>query len=150
MIFGFLSIGSSALTGYGAYSMQLKEAMISHRTTVFEENLIKLALRLRLLLSDPIPPGYRAVWSQRSDLAKAKLHSELSEHTKDNEFPGILVKDKGGTESSDFIEVHIFGLINRYTIENVYGPKPMTREDRLILQKLERQLKSLGVPMEII
>jgi hypothetical protein len=38
MLFGFLSLGDSILTGYGAYAMVLRDDMISHRASVFEEN----------------------------------------------------------------------------------------------------------------
>lgn len=148
MLFGFLYLGGSTLTGYGAYAMVLKEEMIAHRTTVFEENPIQLSTKLRLKLTDPIPPGYRAIWSQRDELAKAKLHSEIAAGTRVDEFPAILVHDGGGTGNSDFIEAHIYGPINRDTIERLIGPIPQTREDRLIWKRIERQLDPLGIAVE--
>jgi hypothetical protein len=75
--FAFLSIGPAGLAAYGAYAMVLKNAMIEHRATVFEENLLTLGKRLRLLLTEPIPAGYRATWARRDSLAKAKLHMML-------------------------------------------------------------------------
>jgi hypothetical protein len=150
MLFGFLALGNTLLTGYGAYAMVLKEGMIAHRTSVFEENLINLARKLRLRLTDPVPPGYRATWGQRHILAKAKLHSEIVPTTSDDQFPAILVKDVGGTGGSDFMEAHIFGPVNRHTIEKLIGPIPRTREDRLILRRLTRQLAELGIPVEAI
>jgi len=150
MLFGFLSLGNSTLRGYGAFSMVLRDEMISHRATVFEENLLTLSTKLRLMLTDPIPSGYRAVWQRRHDLAKAKLHSEVTAVTQDADFPGILVADRGGTADSDFIEVHIFGPINRYTIERIYGENPRTREDRLIWSKMQRQLRAQGIAVEVI
>ena len=150
VVFGFLSLDHAPLGGYGAYSMVLKEDMISHRATVFEENLVVLSKRLRLILSDPIPPGYRAKWEHRDILAKAKLHGELESGMSDSDFSRILVNDRGGTGDSDFIEVHIFGPINRYTIDRVVGHLPKPREDRLIWRRLERQLKPLGISVETI
>ncbi len=150
MLFGFLSLGGVSLTGYGAYAMVLKENMIAHRATVFEENRIRWAKKLRLVLTDPIPSGYRATWPRRDALAKAKLHSEIDRVTPEAKFPTILVHDRGGTGNSDFIEVHIFGPLNRYTIEKLIGPIPKTREDRLIWRRLERELKTLGISVESI
>jgi len=143
-------LGSTSLTGYGAYAIVLKEQMIAHRATVFEENPLNLSRKFRLLLTDPIPPGFRATWAQRDILAKAKLHAEVTSATLDADFPHILVRDRGGTGDSDFIEVHIFGTLNRYTIERLIGPAPKTREDKLIWEKLRRQLASLGIPVETI
>jgi hypothetical protein len=150
MLFGFLSLGNMTLTGYGAYAMVLKEEMIAHRATVFEENPMQLGRKLRFALTDPIPPGYCATWPRRDALAKAKLHSEIETTIPDVKFPAILVNDRCGTGNSDFIEVHIFGPVNRYTIERLIGPIPKTREDRLIWRRLERRLKNLGISVESI
>jgi hypothetical protein len=130
MLFGFLALGGATLTGYGPYAMVLKEQMIGKRTTVFEENSLDFARKRRLVLAEPLPPGFRATWAKRDMLAKAKLHSEVTASTLDVDFPRILVRDRGGTGNSDFIEVHIFGTVNRYTIERLIGPTPKTREDR--------------------
>jgi hypothetical protein len=150
MLFGFLSLAGASLTGYGPYAMVLKDDMIAHRATVFEENPIQLTKKLRLALTDTIPTGYRATWARRDVLAKAKLHSEIDRNTPDAKFATILVNDRGETGNSDFIEVHIFGPLNRYTIERLIGPIPKTREDRLIWHRLERQLKVLGIAVEPI
>jgi hypothetical protein len=150
ILFGFLSFEDAALTGYGAYAMVLKTDLIAHRATVFEENLLTFSRKMRLMLHEPVPPGYRAVWNERSALAKSKLHSELTSATADAEFPAILLKDKGGTADSDFIEVHIFGPLNRHTLERIIGPEPKTREDRLIWKKLQRQLAAEGVSVETV
>jgi hypothetical protein len=150
VLFGFLALGTTTLTGYGAYALVLKEHMIAHRATVFEQNCINFARKFRLALADPVPPGYRAAWAHRDVLAKAKLHTDLTSTTQDTDFPRILVNDRGGTGNSDFIEVHIFGPLNRYTIERLIGPAPKTREDRLLWRRLGRQLGTVGIPVETI
>jgi hypothetical protein len=150
IVFAFLSLGATTLRGYGAYAIVLKTDLIGHRATVFEENLLTFSKKMRLMLHDPIPAGYRAVWSERHTLAKAKLHSELNADSADAAFPSILVKDRGGTADSDFVEVHIYGPLNRHTIERIIGPRPRTREDRLIWRQLERQLAKISVPVETL
>jgi hypothetical protein len=74
----------------------------------------------------------------------------LSASTKDADFPSILIVDRGGTGNSDFIEVHIFGPVNKYSIEKVVGPNPKTREDRLIAKRLEKKLSEIDIALELI
>ena len=128
--------------------MVLKDPLIARRASVFEANPYDLAERLAWLLTRPIPPGYRAPWNERDLLAKAKLHAQLSAGTKDADFPSILANDRGGTGNSDFIEVHIYGPLNKFSVEKVIGPKPRTREDRLIVKRLQRKLSEIGATLE--
>jgi hypothetical protein len=148
ILFAVLSLNNRGLAGYGAYAMILKDNMIAHRASVFEENMLTLSEKRRFLLHEPIPPGFRAVWEERHTLAKAKLHSEIGPGTSGADFPAILVRDRGGSGNSDFIEVHIFGQLNRHTIERVVGPRPRTREDRVIWKRLERLLNEVGAELE--
>ena len=67
--------------------------MIAHRTTVFEENPFHFSRRHRLSLTQTIPPGYRAVWESRQEIAKAKLHTKLTSKTKVQEYGDILMTD---------------------------------------------------------
>ena len=111
--FASLSLDGRGMSGYGEYMMVLKDPLIARRASVFEANPYDLAERLAWLLTRPIPPGYRAPWNERDLLAKAKLHAQLSAGTKDADFPSILANDRGGTGNSDFIEVHIYGPLDK-------------------------------------
>ncbi|WP_026606032.1 hypothetical protein [Methylocapsa acidiphila] len=148
VVFASLSLDCRGMSGYGEYVMVLKEPLIARRASVFEANPYDLVDKLGWLLTKPIPPGYRAPWNERQLLAKAKLHSELTAATADADFPSILACDRGGTGNSDFIEVHIYGPLNMHTIEKVVGPKPRTREDRLIFKRLEQKLSEIGAKLE--
>ncbi|MEH0293956.1 hypothetical protein V6R98_17325 [Agrobacterium sp. CCNWLW71] len=77
-------------------------------------------------------------------MAKAKLHSDIDQNTTVSDHPSILQKDQGGTGDGDFIEVHIYGTLNRRAIEKVVGLKPKTLEDRAIWRRVKRELESLG------
>lgn len=101
-----------------------------------------------MLLHQPVPPGYRAEWAQRHTLAKAKLHTDIDAKTRDLDFPQILLKDRGATDNSDFIEVHVYGPLNKYTVERVVGPMPHARENKLIWRRLERLLGDIGATLE--
>jgi hypothetical protein len=136
------------MSGYGHYVVVLKEPVIARRASVFEANPYSLAKKLAWRLTDPIPSGYRAPWNERHQLAKAKLHSEISASTNDAEFAAILANDHGGTGNSEFIEVHIYGPLNKYSVKKVIGPKPNTQEDYLIFRRLQRKLSAVGATLE--
>ena len=148
--FGALSLDDQWLRSYGPYAMVLKEGTIAHRASVFEENPYIFATRHKVLLSSPIPPGYRASWDCRDRLGKAKLYSKLGPDTDSGEFPKILLEDRGGTADSDYIEVHIFGSFNRNSIEKVIGPPPRRREEKVLWAKLKRLMSNIGGTVEEI
>lgn len=144
IIFACLTLSQSGMSGYGGYSIILKDEMVAHRASLFEENPHNFINRHKILMNKPIPPGYRAIWSSKSDLAKAKLHAQIDKNTTTADHPSILQKDHGGTGDGDFIEVHIYGSLNRRAIEKVVGYKPKTFEDRVIWKRVKRELDSLG------
>lgn len=144
IIFACLTLSQSGMSGYGGFSIVLKDEMIGHRSSLFEENPHNFISRHHILMNKPIPPGYRATWDTKADLAKAKLHAKIDADTSEDDHAAILQSDNGGTGNSDFIEVHIYGTLNRRTIAKVIGAKPKTLEDRAIWKRVKRELVSLG------
>ena len=149
--FGALSLDNRGSAKYGNYAIVLKEELISHRATVFEENpIIFCNEKHKLIAGSSIPYGYRALWSERDKLAMAKLHSELDSTTAAQQYPAILLSQEKTGQEDDFIEVHIFGPIHRRTIERVIGPKPKRKEDRVLFGSLKRKLEEVKAVLEII
>ena len=148
--FGALSLDDHWLKSYGLYAMVLKEGMVAHRASVFEENPYVFASRYKILLNSPIPPGYRASWDRRDRLGKAKLYPKLGSDTDLCEFPKILLEDRAGTSESDYIEVHIFGSFNRNSIEKVIGPPPCRKEEKVLWATLKRLISDIGGTVEEI
>ena len=102
--FAALSTDGRWLSTYGDGAVFFKEDMISHRATVFEKNTATWVEDNGAL---QIPPGHRAVWSQRSHLAVAKLGEAACEEPCDM---GSLLLSCGPSSADDaFMEVHIFG-----------------------------------------
>lgn len=145
ILFGSISLEERGMRGYGGYDMVFKDNMISHRASVFEENPYNFATKHHIGMTGVFPPGYRATWYNRHTLAVSKLHSAISEGMGITEFAGVLQKDEGGTGNSDFVEVHIYGTINRKTIEKVVASGPITREDKLLWRVCSRKLEAAGV-----
>ena len=148
IVFGSLTLSTGGMSGYGGFSIFLKEKMVAHRASLFEENPHDFVQRHKVLLNQALPPGYRAVWSTRGKLAMVKLHSKIVPETEEDDWPAILQADNGGTGNSDFIEVHIYGSLNRNAIESVAGKTPKTREDRLLWKRVKRKLAEAGAGVQ--
>ena len=145
-----LSLDCRGLTAYGAYSIVLKDQAIALRASVFEENPFLFTKRHKILAGQPCIAGYRATWSARDILAKAKLHHLISSSTTPDKFAGILMVQGLGTGDPDYVEVHIFGSIHRRAIERVIGPAPKSRADKDILKSVEKALAQVGATLEVV
>lgn len=132
--FATLSLDGVGATAYGDCSIVLKDIAISERATVFEENSVLFCEKLGLGVASLLPPGYRATWEDRAMLATAKLEPRIGPATNAPEFPAILI---GGT-GQDFVEVHIFGALDRGSIERIVARKPKTEADRILLEEIKR------------
>ena len=148
--FAALTIDGRWLDWFGSHAIILKEKMIERRATVFEENPFEFIKRHQILLSDVIPPGYRADWSRRGDLAIAKLYSKLDSSTKIDDFPSLLMSSETDNSDADYIEVHIYGEFNRSAVDRIVGPKPLSKEDKLIWRSLKKYAARVGVTVEEI
>lgn len=146
--FAALSLDGLGLARYGAYAIVLREDRIEHRATVFEENPFAFFQRHRVVTGDPVPPGYRALWASRGQLAQAKLQYKLDPTTQSTEFAQILLTNGPTAKDDDFIEVHVFGPIHRRAIERVIGPKPK-KKDRALVRSLENKLHEVGARLEL-
>jgi hypothetical protein len=119
--FAFLSLVDAGSSYYGNCAWVLREELISHRASVFEENSALFVQRRGLGENNgdtPVPRGFRAVWEDRGRLSAAKLASTLSPATRPEDFAGILLR-AAGREDDDFVEVHIGGSLTVLAIEKV-------------------------------
>ena len=122
--------------------------MIKERATVFEENSLHFCKRRDLGLRRPVPPGYRATWDQRHQLAAAKLEAWLVPGTHNDSFAQLLLRPSTRPYEEDFIEVHIFGSLHQLSVERIVAPEPKRKHDKIILKDVERILKKIGVTLE--
>lgn len=121
MRFGALSFDGVGLPNYGPCSIVLRDKMISHRTSVFEENSALFMERRKIKISraPKLPKGHRATWGERARLCVAKLHGKIDSTTGVDKYSGILLTAGATSEDYDFVEVHIFGPMTVLTIERV-------------------------------
>lgn len=146
--FAALTLDGRGHPAFGPYFVLLKDEMIAHRSTVFEENPFSFCIRHKVFAGKSPPPGYRAVWEDRSKLAKAKLQPKLRNTTVKDEYPQILMQTGARTSDGDYIEVHIYGPIHRAAIDRVIGPRPRRGSDLAIWKSIERNLRAIGAQLE--
>jgi hypothetical protein len=146
--FAALSLDPTGMTYYGPYAVVLREITIEDRASVFEENAFFFNRRHTVVAGTSPPLGYRAPWATRDRLAVAKLYAKVGASSGEKEFPEILLEGRRDQPDCDFIEVHIYGPINRAGIERVSGPKPKRRQDQALWRQISRVLRDIDVTVE--
>jgi hypothetical protein len=148
--FAALSLDGQALANYGEMSWVLREDMIEHRASVFEENSVLFMKhhKIRMDRAHKMPRGRRATWSERSKLCVAKLAAKIDATTATSDLPGILLRQGKTTADDDFVEVHIGGSMTVHTLERVILMKGNRRRRKTIAKALKMKLKHFGVELE--
>jgi len=143
--FAALSLDGVGLTEFGECSMVLRDDMVAHRASVFEDNSAAL-----MEIHHKEPTGYRATWAERSKLCAAKLGGELQPDTSPSEFPRILLYQKSEHEESRFVEVHIWGSMSVRTVGRVLLIRSRGRRKprKAFELALRDQLAKVGLTLE--
>jgi hypothetical protein len=141
--FASLTLNGQGLPHYGDCSLLLREDMIAHRASAFEENSVMFMKRhnINAKADFEVPCGHRASWSERAKLAaiKARRHKALSPAAFADE-----LQRAGANEKKDvFIEVHIWGSLTIRSIRKVMitrwrGPPPADAELQVVTEKLSQ------------
>lgn len=145
-----LSLDNIGVVYYGECSIVLRDDMIAHRTSAFEENNLLWMKRhnIRIWDADDLRKGYRSSWGERSLLAVAKLGKYIRSDTPVTEYPGLLL-NQGRGEDADFIELHIWGPMTRRTFAEVRMVPGPHRPDRIKLKAVEQKLRDIGIPLQV-
>ena len=152
--FAALSLHDRGLPNFGDSFIVLREDMIAHRASVFEENCVTFMKRHKIRMDQAysLPRGYRATWGERGRLCVAKKAHQLASDTRTEDFGSLLLKAAPKREDDDFVEVHVWGPMTRRTFEKVTiepGAKP-SKSDAARLRGLKEMLGSVGVALEVI
>lgn len=119
-----LSLDGKSLPHYGDCTVWLREHMVAHRASFFQENSAVCFDKN----GGKFPPGYRSTWDERAKLCVAKLASQLTTLTQSGEFPKLIVRAGKSTSpqpaiDDEFVEIQIFGEMTFKTFERVELPK---------------------------
>jgi hypothetical protein len=142
--FAALSLNGWGVRQYGKCSITLADLAIAHRSTVFEKNSLEFCREFKLGAGTGIPPGYRASWTDREKLASAKLHRQLRLTDIERTFERRLLRDMPGIAPPDFIEVHIYGPVQRRGVEEIRVPDDVTPAEEAIILEIERRATEVG------
>lgn len=147
MRFAALSLDGAGLSNYGPCSIVLRDNMISHRASVFEENSVLFMEKRGIKISRPpnLPKGYRAAWDERAKLGVSKLAGKIDSATRSDEYSGLLLKQGATSEDDEFIEVHIWGPMTVLTMERVIVTDPNPRHRATIVKALKAKLAKHNV-----
>lgn len=148
--FAALSLSGRGLATYGDCFLILRDDMIGHRSTVFEENSVVFCTRNEIKCVEPVPPGYRATWAERGKLAVAKHGHEIDETLSAAGFPALILASAENPADDRFIEVHIFGSISSKSVESVSidGRRSSAKRSPIRLRAMRERLCALGIPFE--
>ena len=146
--FAALSLDGRGVAWYGDFSVSLKEEALSRKASVFEENPYTFCDRYGVSVTKPLPPGYRAPWPRRAELAMAKLHPKIQPGMSAVDFPAVLMEQGATSATSDFIEVHTYGPIHPKAVARVIAKPPTNGAEAVIWKKLKKRLIELGVEVE--
>lgn len=141
--FAALSLDGQGLSSYGECSFVLRESMIGHRASVYEENS---AVSLKRHAYKP-PAGRRATWLERAMLCVAKLASLIQPGTPRDRFAHLLLQGGETSKEDCFVEVHVWGSMTIWSIERILVRKQRRQGARKALQD---RLKAFGVELEEI
>ena len=147
MRFAALSLDGIGLSAYGSCSIQLRDDMIAHRASVFEENSILFMERYEVKVSRKpgMPQGYKAIWEDRAKLCTAKLAARIDATTPPNQYSSLLLKQGVSSANDEFVEVHIWGPMSVLSIEKVTVTASEAGVRQTILKAVTSQLLKHGV-----
>jgi hypothetical protein len=142
--FGALSLDGVGLPRYGPCSIVLREEMIAHRTSLFEENSTVFVERHGLRKSRTAK-GYRSTWGDRARLCVAKLHGKIDSTTTPDKYSQILLRSGAKPEDDEFVEVHIWGPFSVLTMERVIVMAPQASKRATITRAIKSKLAKHNV-----
>jgi hypothetical protein len=143
--FAALSVSGIGLIKYGEVSLVLRNDMIAHRASVFEDNS---AVFLEKHTYNP-PLGSRAVWEDRAKLCVAKLGDRISPNTPKEEFADVLLSQGKSFGDEGFIEVHVWGPMSSRTFEHAIVSGFSSKSRNAFVKALQEKFRQVGVTLEV-
>ncbi len=149
--FAALSLNGKGLSNYGECALVLRDELIAHRASVFQENSSLFMERQQIKISrrPVLPPGYRAAWNERGKLCVAKLAGMITPNTKSRDFSTLVLRSGATPDEDEFIEVHIWGPLTVRAVEHVIVSSRIGegRSNKALTRTLCDTLERIGVPV---
>lgn len=150
MRFAALSLDGVGLPRYGPCSIALRDKMISHRASVFEENSAVFMEHHNIKISrhPNLPRGYRATWDDRAKLCVAKLSRKIDSTTASDKYSVLLLQQGATSEDDEFVEVHVSGPMTVLTMERVIITAPKSNQRATIIRAIKAKLAKHNVQVD--
>ena len=148
--FAALSLDERGLRNYGLCTVSLRQQLISHRASLFDQNTLMWMLERDPKFSegDLGASGLRAPWQARGMLAVAKKGPLIDSELQPCSFPSLLMSSGESSRRDDFIEVHIWGMMTVECIESVHFEDGDRNDvERSIEAALRQMLDQLHIPV---
>lgn len=142
--FAALSLDGVGLRSYGECTFVLRENLIAHRASVFEDNSAVFLQDVRYEL----PPGHRAPWSDRAKLCVAKLAGQIDASTTPADFPGLLLEQGKDPEDDRFVEVHVWGSLSIRSFERAVISTGARSPRQVIRKALRTRIEEMELELE--
>jgi len=152
--FALLTPNGMGLNYYGDCSFVLREDMIAHRSSAFEENTMVFMEKHEIQVMAVLPTGYRSSWDDRGKLAVAKLYKRLTPGMKEKGVAALLITPKTRQTTDDFIEIHVYGSISIRTVSYVTIHKQTSEQKKrrayqLRLKAMKERLAALNIQCKV-
>jgi len=150
--FGALSLNERGLSTYGECTLVIRDDMIAHRASVFEENSVLWMEHHNIKMAEAhnLPRGFRATWEERAKLAVAKIGGRIESDTASGSFPNLLLRQGATSTEDEFIEVHIWGPLTVRSLKLVGLPRKRRRSSAAVMAACRERLDKFGVPVGTI
>lgn len=151
--FGALSLDGVGVKNYGECSMELKDRMVAHRTSLFEDNNVVFTVyeqKATMASAENLEPGHQAVWEECEKLCIAKLAPRLHSALKSEDFPQLVLEPGPTTRDDKFIETHIWGSLTIRSVTRVRIHRERNRPLKAAIADLKRLLNQYNMDLEIL
>lgn len=149
--FGALSLDGVGVKNYGECSLEMKPGMVTHRTTLFEDNNVVFTVyekKATMAQAGNLEPGHRAVWGDRHKLCVAKLAPRLHSGSVAADFPRVLLEQGKTTRDDRFVELHVWGSLTIRSLQRVRIQRQRHRPLKAAIQDVRRLLKRYNVDVD--
>lgn len=148
--YGVLSLDSEGVLNYGRVFLKLRDESVKYRTSFLHENSYSFVKKHNKSIFDAVPRGYRSGWSNRDQLACAKLEPALRSNMSQADYAHLLLVQGGERSKDDFIEAHIYGPFNAESIDSIIcktsGASRRDNSDmRIIIELMNKITAKRGV-----
>ena len=133
IIYGALSLSERGLRTYGEIYCRLKNVAIKNRTSFLDENSYDYFEKY----GEHGEIGHKSNWADKAKLTAIKLmnNKQIKKGSTPDEWEKlVLICDGKNRKLDEFIEAHIYGAINCYSVESLTAAIPIDSSKSILIE----------------